>query len=155
MSSIPLKVKQKTAVLKVSGLSSGDYVKDYISSNKKIFKVTKTGKITAVKAGNAVLTVTLASGKQLKAKVKVQKGKVKTSKITVEKRSKVLKKGKTYQIKASVTPLTSQEKVTYSTSNKKIATVSKTGKVVAKKKGKAVITVKSGKKKVKVKITVK
>ena len=155
MTSIPLKVKQKTTVLKVSGLASGDYVKTYSSSNKKIFTVTKKGQITAITAGNAVLTVTLASGKQLKAKVKVQKGTVKTSKVTVAEQSKVLKKGKAYQIKALVSPLTSQEKITYSTSNKKVATVSKTGKVVAKKKGKVVITVKSGKKNVKVRITVK
>lgn len=155
MTSIPLKVKQKTTALKVSGLASGDYIKVYTSSNKKIFTVTKKGKITAVKAGKAVLTVKLASGKQLKAKVKVQKGTVKTSKVTVAERSKVLKKGKSYKIKALISPLTSQEKVTYSTSNKKVATVSKTGKVVAKKKGKVVITVKSGKKNAKVKITVK
>lgn len=155
MTSIPLKVKQKTTALKVSGLASGDYIKAYTSSNKKIFTVTKKGQITAVKAGNAVLTVTLASGKQLKAKVKVQKGTVKTSKVTISERSKVLKKGKSYQIKALVSPLTSQEKVTYLTSNKKVATVSKNGKVVAKKKGKVVITVKSGKKNAKVKITVK
>lgn len=75
--------------------------------------------------------------------------------VTVAERSKVLKKGKSYKIKALISPLTSQEKVTYSTSNKKVATVSKTGKVVAKKKGKVVITVKSGKKNAKVKITVK
>lgn len=155
MTSIPLKVKQKTTALKVSGLASGDYIKAYTSSNKKIFTVTKKGQITAIKAGNAVLTVTLASGKQLKAKIKVQKGTVKTSKVTVAERSKVLKKGKLYQIKALISPLTSQEKVTYSTSNKKVATVSKTGKVVAKKKGKVVITVKSGKKNAKVTITVK
>lgn len=155
MTSITLKVKQKTTALKVSRLASGDYVKAYTSSNKKIFTVTTKGQITAIKAGNAVLTVTLASGKQLKAKVKVQKGTVKTSKVTVAERSKVLKKGKSYQIKAVVTPLTSQEKVTYATSNKKVATVSKTGKVIAKKKGKVVITVKSGKKNVKVTITVK
>ena len=155
MTSIPLKIKQKTNVFKVKGLANGDSVKSYSSSNKKIFTVSSNGKITAKKKGTATLTVTLASGKQLKAKVKVQKGTVKTSKISVKERSVSLKKGKKYQIKASVFPLTSQEKVTYSTSNKKIATVDKKGKVVAKKKGKAVITVKSGKKKTTVKITVK
>lgn len=155
MTSIPLKVKQKTTALKVSGLAKGDYVKTYTSSNKKIFTVTKKGQITAVRTGNAALTVKLASGKLLKAKVKVQKGTVKTSKVTVSEQSRVLKKGKTYQIKAVVTPLTSQEKVTYSTSNKKVVTVSKNGKVITKKKGKVIITVKSGKKNIKVKITVK
>ena len=155
MTSIPLKIKQKTNVFKVKGLANGDSVKSYSSSNKKIFTVSSNGKITAKKKGTATLTVTLASGKQLKAKVKVQKGTVRTSKISVKERNISLKKGKKYQIKASVSPLTSQERVTYSTSNKKIATVDKKGKVVAKKKGKAVITVKSGKKKTTVKITVK
>ena len=155
LNSILLKERQKTNVLKVSGLATGDYIKSYSSSNKKVFTVSSGGKITAKKKGTATLTVTLASGKQLKAKVKVQKGTVKISKISVKERSVSLKKGKKYQIKASVSPLTSQEKVIYSTSNKKIATVDKKGKVVAKKKGKAVITVKSGKKKIKVKITVK
>lgn len=155
MTSIPLKIKQKTNIFKVKSLANGDSVKSYSSSNKKIFTVSSNGKITAKKKGTATLTVTLASGKQLKAKVKVQKGTVRTSKISVKERSISLKKGKKYQIKASVSPLTSQERVTYSTSNKKIATVDKKGKVVAKKKGKAVITVKSGKKKTTVKITVK
>lgn len=155
LNSILLKERQKTNVLKVSGLATGDYIKSYSSSNKKVFTVSSGGKITAKKKGTATLTVTLASGKQLKAKVKVQKGTVKTSKISVKEKNVSLKKGKKYQIKASISPLTSQEKVIYSTSNKKIATVDKKGKVVAKKKGKAVITVKSGKKKIKVKITVK
>jgi len=155
LNSILLKERQKTNVLKVSGLATGDYIKSYSSSNKKVFTVSSGGKITAKKKGTATLTVTLASGKQLKAKVKVQKGTVKTSKISVKEKNVSLKKGKKYQIKASISPLTSQEKVIYSTLNKKIATVDKKGKVVAKKKGKAVITVKSGKKKIKVKITVK
>ena len=155
LNSILLKERQKTNVLKVTSLAAGDSIKSYTSSNKKIFTVSSTGKITAKKKGTATLTVTLVSGKKLKAKVKVQKGTVRTLKVLVKERSKSLKKGAKYQIKASVLPLTSQEKITYSSSNKKVATVDKKGKVVARKKGKAVITVKSGKKKVTVKITVK
>jgi uncharacterized protein YjdB len=65
-----------------------------------------------------------------------------------------LKKAKTAQIKATVTPKTSTEKVTYSSNNKAVATVDAKGKIKAKKKGTAIITVKSGKKSVKVTVKV-
>ena len=46
-----------------------------------------------------------------------------------------------------LTPITTQQKVTYKTSNKKVCTVSKKGLLTAKKKGTAKITVQSGSKK--------
>lgn len=55
---------------------------------------------------------------------------------------KTLKKGKTYQLKTTVSPSNLYTKKTYKTSNKSIATVSSSGKITAKKKGKAKITVK-------------
>ena len=155
MSSIPLKVKQSTTVVKARGLAAGDYVKSYSTSNPKIATVNAKGKIKAKKKGNTNLIVKLASGKTLKAKIKVQKGAVKTKKISVNKKKITLKRKKSFQLKTTVTPLTSLQKVTYSSSNKKVVTVSKTGKLVAKKAGKAKITIKSGSKKVTVTVTVK
>jgi uncharacterized protein YjdB len=58
-------------------------------------------------------------------------------------------------VKPVISPITSQEKVTYSSSNKKIATVSSNGVITGKKKGTAYITVKSGKIRKKVKVVVK
>ena len=69
--------------------------------------------------------------------------------------SKTVKKGKTFTIKASVTPKNSDEKVTYKTSNKKIATVTSSGVVKGVKKGTVTITVQSGSKKQTCKVTVK
>lgn len=155
MSSIPLKVKQSTTVVKARGLAAGDYVKSYSTSNPKIATVNAKGKIKAKKKGNTNLIVKLASGKTLKAKIKVQKGAVKTKKISVNKKKITLKRKKSFQLRTTVTPLTSRQKVTYSSSNKKVVTVSKTGKLVAKKAGKAKITIKSGSKKVTVTVTVK
>ena len=54
-----------------------------------------------------------------------------------------------------LTPITTQQKVTYKTSNKKVCTVSKKGLLTAKKKGTVKITVKSGKKSYTVKVKVK
>ncbi|MCC8106710.1 MAG: Ig-like domain-containing protein [Clostridiales bacterium] len=154
--SIKLKKKQSTTALKVSGLAAGDSVVSWKSSNTKIVTVSSKGKITAKnKAGTAYITITLKSGKTQKIKVTVQKSAVKTTKITVDSKKVSLKKGKTYTIKATISPITSVQKVTYSSSNKKVATVSSKGKITAKKKGTATITVKSGSKKVKIKVTVK
>lgn len=155
MTKITLKRKQSTTKFKVSSLAAGDYVKSYKSSNKKIFTIDKKGKIKAKnKSGTAKLTVTLASGKKATAKVKVQKGTVKTTKLTVNTSSLVLLKGGNYTLKTARSPLTTQQKVTFSSSNKKVATVSSKGVITAKKKGTAKITVKSGSKKKTVKVTV-
>ena len=57
------------------------------------------------------------------------------------------KKGKSFQLKVKLTPVTSQQKITYKSSNSEVVSVSAKGKLTAKKKGTATITVKSGKKK--------
>ncbi len=155
-SSIILKTNQSTTKIKVSGLAKGDAVKSWKSSNTKIVKVSNKGKITAQsKKGKATITVTLKSGLSKKITVKVQKSVVACTKITLNKSSVSLKKGKTFTLKATVKPITCVQKIKYSSSNKKVATVSSKGKITAKKKGKATITVTVGKKKVKCKVTVK
>ena len=74
-------MKQSTSKIKVTGLANGDSVKSWKSSNTKIVKISGKSngscKLTAQKkTGNATVTVTLASGKTAKIKVKVQKGTV-------------------------------------------------------------------------------
>ena len=158
-SSLVLRKKQKTSALTVSGMVSGDYVKAVTSGNKKLVKVvrfTKNGKITLQaqkKTGKTTLTIQLANGAKKTIKVKVQAGKVKTTKISITKKVRI-KKGKKLKLKPALTPITSQEKITFTSSNKKVVTVTSKGVIKAKKPGKAKITVKSGKKKVTVTVTV-
>ena len=90
--------------------------------------------------------------------MKVQKGAVKTTKITVSNASKnkvTLKKGKKLTLKTVVAPITSLQKVTYISNKKSVATVNKNGKITAKKKGTAKITITSGSKKKVITVTVK
>ena len=62
-------------------------------------------------------------------------------KLNVNATSLSLKKGKTYQLKATIAPsVASNKSVIYSTSNKKIATVTAKGKIKAVKKGSCTIT---------------
>ena len=155
VSSLTLRRKQATTKVKVS-MAYGDSIKSWASSNKKIVTVDKKGKIKAgTKTGTAKITVTLKSGKKATLKVKVQTAKVKTTKISGLKKKLTIKKGKSVTLKPVVSPITSQEKVTYRSSNKKIATVSSKGVVKGRRKGTVTITVKSGKVTKKIKITVK
>lgn len=163
-SSLKMKAGQSTTAFKAAGLAKGDYVTKVTSGNTGIVKVsyvTKKGtfRLTAgKKAGSTTVKVILASKKSASFKVTVQNGAVKTSKITVSTKSVTLKKGTTYRKLASsvkITPVTSQEKVTYTSSNKKIATVTSGGVIKGLKKGTATITIRSGSKKTTCKVTVK
>ena len=134
---------------------SGGKIKSVRTTNKKIVKVDKKGKITGKKAGKATVTITYTNGSRRIFRVKVQKGIVKTTSVSVNKRNIILaRKGKSFQLKVTLTPVTSQQKVTYKSSNSKVAAVNSKGKIVAKKKGTATITVKSGNKKITCKVKV-
>lgn len=146
-----------TLILRVKQTyKSGGKIKSVRTTNKKIVKVDKKGKITGKKAGKATVTITYTNGSRRIYQVKVQKGIVKTIAVSVNKRNIILaKKGKSFQLRVTLTPVTSQQKVTYKSSNSKVAAVNSKGKIVAKKKGTATITVKSGNKKITCKVKVK
>lgn len=152
---IKLKVKQSTSKIKVSRLAKGDSVKSWTSSNKKIVSVNRKGTMKGLKAGKAKVTITLASGKKQVISITVQKTTVRTTKITGLKSRVTVARNKKLALKPVISPITSQEKVTYSSSNKKIVTVNSKGVITGKKKGTAYITVKSGKIRKKVKVVVK
>lgn len=147
-STLPMRVKQ---TCKITGS-----IKAVRSSNKKIVTVSKSGKIAARKTGTATVTITFKNKTQKIIKVKVQKGIVKTTSLRLNRKSVTLaRRGKKFQLKVTVAPITSQQKVTYTSSNPKVAIVNKKGKITARKKGTAIITVRSGSKKARCKVRVK
>ncbi|MGF0091947.1 leucine-rich repeat protein [Lachnospiraceae bacterium SGI.066] len=155
-SSFPMKVKQTTTKLKVTGLAAGDRVVSWTSSNPKILTVSKKGKLKAgKKTGKVTVTVRLASGLTKQVRITVQKKTVKTTKISLSPAKITLKKGKKQTLKPVITPITSQQKTTYSSNNKKVVSVNSKGQITAKKKGTAKITIRSGNKKKVVTVTVK
>ena len=155
-SSFPMKVKQTTTKLKVTGLAAGDRVVSWTSSNPKILTVNKNGKLKAgKKTGKVTVTVRLASGLTKQVRITVQKKTVKTTKISLSPAKITLKKGKKQTLKPVITPITSQQKITYSSNNKKVVSVNSKGQITAKKKGRAKITIRSGNKKKVVTVTVK
>lgn len=160
ISSILLKTRQKTTLLRVSGLAKGDSIVSWKSSNTNIAKVygRSNGTCTiqaGTRSGKAVITIALRSGLKKNITVTVQKTTVKTTKITGVATSLKLKRNQKATLKPVLQPLTSGEKITYKSSNTKIAIVNSKGQITARSKGTATITVTSGRKSVRCKVIVK
>ena len=146
-------VKGRTLTLKpVLKPSNSPEKITYSSSNKAVATVSTKGVITGKKPGTAKITVKSGS---IKTVVTVTVTKLKTTKITGVPKSKTLKKGKTFTIKAAAAPKNTDEKITYGSSNSKVVLVTSKGVVKGLKKGTATITVRSGSKKMTCKVTVK
>ena len=110
-------------------------------SNSKIAKVSSSGIVTGVSAGETKVTVQPKGTKAMTIKVKVKDPYAPTG-IKLNKSGTVkLALGKTLQLKATVTPSTAETTLTWSSSDSRIAKVNKKGKVTAVKKGTATITV--------------
>ena len=157
MTSVPVQAGKATDKFCVA-LANGDYIQKWESSDRKIFTVSGkfngTCTIRARRKGRATLTATAASGLQITALVKVQKGIVKTRAITGLPSTVTIKKGQRSRLTPVLSPLTSQNPVTYKSSSTKIAAVSRTGRIRGVAPGRCKVTVTSGKVSVKVTVTV-
>lgn len=153
-----LKKGQSTTALKVLGLPKGMKVTSWKSSNTKIAKVNKNGKITAQKKnGLAQITIKISNGTisdTIKIPVRVQGTAVKAEKITVSPGRVTVKKGGKQKLTVTRNPITCVQRITYTSSRKNIAAVTSKGVITGKKAGTAWITVKCGSLKKKIKVTV-
>ncbi len=159
---ITLQKGQTTNKLRVVEMAAGDFLASVTSGNPKILKVSNVKpdgsfKLKALKVSKkpVKLMVTLASGLSRTVKATVQANRVTTKKITGIRKKLTMKAGQKEKLEPVLTPITTQDKLTFTTSDKKVVTVSKKGVLAAKKAGKAKITVQSGKKKVICTVTVK
>jgi uncharacterized protein YjdB len=127
------------------------------SSKTAVATVSSSGKITAKKPGQAVITVK-AGSKTAKIAVTVvakANAKVAVAKVTA-KAPKTLKVGARATVTGSYSPAQATAvKVTYSSSQSKVASVDQRGVLTAKAAGKTVITVKAGAKSKKYTLTVR
>lgn len=120
----------------------------WTSSSDAVASVDSNGKITAKTAGSAMITCKSVSDNSVvgicnvtvKAKVQTP-SEIKVNKITLNKTTASVTKGKTLQLTATVAPGNATKKeVKWSTSNKNVAMVSTSGLVTAKSAGTATIT---------------
>lgn len=150
--------KTKTRSIKAAGHSYGEYVvvKEPTSTEKGL-------KSKTCSVCGKVYSVTLAKTDSSNANIKnttnseqnTQTNQYTTKQIKLNRRKLTLKRGKSFKLKVTLTPINSRDKITYVTSNKKVVKVYRNGRIKALKKGKANITVISGNKKVICRVTVK
>ena len=105
----------------------------YTSDNEKVAVVDENGRVTAKKAGTALITAS-ADGYQSTCRIVVKKPTFKVAKKMIK-----VKKGKKARIIVKVRPT---KKVVFASANKKIAAVTKKGMLKGMKKGKTKIKVK-------------
>ncbi len=142
-----IKLNQKSVALKVKGsvnlkasISGKKGTVNWSSSNPAVATVSSKGKVTGKKRGTATITASL-NGAKATCKVKVT---IPVSKITLNKTTASLAKGKTVTLKATVSPSNAVKKtIKWTSSNSKIATVSSKGVVKGIAKGTATITAKA------------
>lgn len=108
-------------------------VMKYTSDNEKVAVVDENGRVTAKKAGTALITAS-ADGYQSTCRIVVKKPTFKVAKKMIK-----VKKGKKVRIIVKVRPST---KVVFASANKKIAAVTKKGMLKGMKKGRTKIKVK-------------
>ena len=113
------------------------------SDKTEIATVDGAGRVTAVKAGEAVITVTTEDGgKTATCKVTVKAKTVSVTEVTLDRAELTLTEGETETLTATVKPDNADNrKVTWSSDKTDVATVDGAGKVTAVKAGEAVITV--------------
>jgi uncharacterized protein YjdB len=113
------------------------------SSNTGVATVDNNGKVTAVAAGSAVITVTTTDGgKTATCTVTVANPAVPVQSVSLNKTELSLNVGESETLMATVLPENADNKaVTWSSGNTAVATVDASGKVTAVAAGSAVITV--------------
>ncbi len=117
----------------------------WTSSDEGIVTVDENGNITAVKAGTATITVTTEDGGYTATcTVKVQKGVVAVTGVSLSGTSIEVATGYTATLKATIKPSDATNKtLTWTSSDTSIASVNSKGVVTGKKEGTVTITVKT------------
>ena len=132
----------KTVAIKatVKPDDAGNKAVSWISSDKKVATVDAKGVVKCIAKGSVTITATAKDGSGVKAACKITVRQPVT-KITLNKTSASILKGKTVTLKATAAPAAANVKsVTWTTSNKKVATVTANGVVKGIAKGTATIT---------------
>ncbi len=132
---------------------SGTAAISWQTSDKTVASVSSSGKVTALKEGEATVTATAGDGYRRSALIRVLKA---PYKISVRKKLS-MKKGAKKQLHAKAPAgCGGGGDFKYRSSRKSVASVSSSGKITAKKKGRTTITVTAyNGKKVQIKVTVK
>lgn len=114
------------------------------SSEASIASVDGTGKVTAVKAGSATITVSTTDGsKTATCSVSVTPKTISVTGVAIEPSTLEIKEGATFQLKATVSPADASQAVDWASPSPHIATVDQNGLLTAVAPGTVRIVVRS------------
>lgn len=114
------------------------------SSDASIASVDGTGKVTAVKAGSATITVSTTDGsKTATCSVSVTPKTISVTGVAIEPSTLEIKEGATFQLKATVSPAGASQAVDWASPSPHIATVDQNGLLTAVAPGTVRIVVRS------------
>ena len=132
-------------VATVAPSTASDKTVTFASSDEAIATVDNKGKVTAVKAGNADITVTTKDGsKTAKCALTVTAKQIPVTGVTLDKTTLSLEVGATATLNATIAPSNASYKaVSFTSSDDAIATVDNDGLVTAVAAGSSDITVES------------
>ena len=130
-----------TATVLPENTTYGKSVK-WSSSNVAVATVDLMGKVTAKRAGTAIITAISENGKTASCTVTVSKKEIPITEVRLNKSTETLTEGETTTLTATVLPenTTDSKSVSWRSSNSEVATVDANGTVTAKRAGTAVIT---------------
>ncbi len=133
----------QTITVTISPSNATDKKYTFSSSDTSIVTIDENGKITAIKAGEATITVTTSDGnKTATCKVTVKEKEIPVESVSLNKTELSLTEEQTETLTATVYPENATNtEVTWTSSDPSIATVDKDGKITALKAGEATITV--------------
>lgn len=131
---------QYTATIEPSDATVKDVT--WASSNEAVATVDENGLVTALKAGNTVITCTTKDGGHNAISTFTVLAPIPVTSVQLNKDKITLSKGRSETLVASILPAAATNKaVTWASSDTKIATVDSNGKVTAVSEGEATITV--------------
>ncbi|MEG3068946.1 MAG: Ig-like domain-containing protein [Syntrophaceticus schinkii] len=137
--------KSDTLTATVAPANASNKAVSWASSNTSVATVDQNGKVTAVSAGTATITVTTVDGSKTATCTVTVEDEIVTVPVTgvsLDKTSLTLTTGKSDTLTATVAPANASNKaVSWASSNTSVATVDQNGKVTAVSAGTATITV--------------
>lgn len=135
--------ESQTLTVTISPTNATNKKYSFSSSNKDVASVDENGKVTALKAGEATITVTTADGnKTATCKVTVTPKGIPIESVSLDKAELILSVGQSETLTVTISPDNATNKeLTWNSSDPTIATVDENGKVTAIKEGETTITV--------------
>ena len=137
--------KSGTLTATVAPANASNKAVSWASDNTSVATVDQNGKVTAVSAGTATITVTTVDGSKTATCTVTVEDEIVTVPVTgvsLDKTSLTLTTGKSGTLTATVAPANASNKaVSWASSNTSVATVDQNGKVTAVSAGTATITV--------------